>query len=68
MLFKRFQSSYSKMFSMPGIEKKFIFFSKQIGCKELVKTNFMEIVDPFKMLGRLSLHVLEKKSVILIQM
>ena len=67
MLLKLFQSSYSKMFSMPGIEKVYI-FSKQIGCKELVKTNFMEIVDPFKMLGRLSLHVLEKKSVILIQM
>ena len=67
MLFKSFQSSYSKMFSMLEIEKS-LYFSKQIGCKELVKTNFMEIVDPFKMLGRLSLHVLEKKSVILIQM
>ena len=32
---------------MPGIEKVYI-FSKQIGCKELVKTNFMEIVDPSK--------------------
>ena len=28
--------------------KKFTIFPEQIGCKELVKTNFMEIVDPFK--------------------
>ena len=29
-------------------ERKFTFLPKQIGCKELVKTNFMEIVDPSK--------------------
>ena len=37
------------MFSvLKNVLKNFTFFLEQIGCKELVKTNFMEIVDPFK--------------------